>query len=375
MPPANLTDSCVYAESAELTAVTFNAAIAPGMNAGASLRLPHIVTALASLDYDLLCLQEVWPVADAARVIAALNLPAENVVYTDTRSEGESGEDICTQNQVSSLMRCVRRHCAATPPEDLTICARSECHGQLLSLYLFHKHCLNCLISSVGRSLPEINSTCVVGGKGASRIYGGANGVILASRFQLFDKETIRLPSSGANRVALLGRIKGPGKEPIEIACAHLSSDEEVPPTNPLFSNWDKERLAQLRLIEKRLKERAGTGSIIFLGDMNFGPGDGKKITPISESLWKESLRLGFISPAAQVAPPICSSCAENSLRKNKRDHLIDHILFLDPQGAFEPICAEQVLERPIVITGNNGEQVRTNLSDHYGIRVKFKLR
>lgn len=375
-PPVKIPGACADAESSQLTAVTWNAAIAPGMNARSSLRLPHAAAALHNLDYDLLCLQEVWPAEDAAKVIGVLNLPEENVFYTDTRGEGETGQDVCKRSHLNGLIRCVREHCAKTPPEDLTICARSACNSQLVSLYLFHRHCLNCLIASVGRSLPEIINTCVRSGTGASRIHGGASGVIFASRlFPLFDKETLRLLSSGANRVALLATIMGPGDEPIEVACAHLSSDEEVQPTNPIFSNWDEERLAQFRLIEKRLKERAGERPAIFLGDMNFGPGDGRKLVAVSESLWDESQRLGFVSPAAQAAPPLCSTCADNSFGYNEQNHLIDHILLLDRSGRLEPVCAEQVLEKPVVMRGYRGEWLRANLSDHYGIRVKFKLR
>ncbi len=364
------------AENATFVAVTYNAALAPGMNPLATPRVPYVAKSVAQLQFDALCLEEVWPDAAKDAVIAAMHLPADHVLV-DKRAvaKGVPG-DRCTADEIAPLERCVRTSCADVPTEMVTVCAEEHCEREGLDLYIRSKECLRCLAACVGQSADQIVDTCVTSGRGASLVYEGRNGVILASRKPLRNTEVIPLPSSDANRVALFATIDGYGSEPIEVACAHLSTLQPVPPSHAEFRDWTEEQIGQLRIVSRRLAERAGNRPMLFLGDMNFGTANAKA-QEVSEGAWEEAVRLGFTSPGIAADPPLCSSCAGNTLRSVSSSFLLDHVLVRDPPGGstLAPVFAINVFDDVVTIKGYDGAPVATNLSDHYGIAVKFVVK
>lgn len=361
---------------ADLNVVTYNATIAPGAIRWATPRFPHVIEAIRGLDYDVICVQEVWRHNDAWNLIKALDLPPQNYSYVDTRGRNETGKSVCESDSLEGVAQCLRAQCGNVPEEDVSACVAEKCRLQLAFLLLFDGGCFNCLTSTVGNPFSEIMRICESPGKGASRVYGGGNGTILASRWPLLDKEYLELPSSGINRVALFARVEIPGKGSVQIACSNLSANQEIRPSHRDFRSWQDEQRAQLRLISDKLAARAKGGSSIFLGDMNFGPGIGSSVKEVSGESWKEALRLGFSSPAASASRPLCSTCGGNTLRNWSESYLLDHVMYRDtPGGAtLEPVCAERVLDGAIPVTAYGKTSV-SNLSDHYGIRVKFRIR
>ncbi len=361
--------------AADLTVVTYNAGLAPGMVALASPRTPAVARAAASAGADVLCLQEVWTDEERRAVLDALALPPEHVLTADTADLAESGDARCDAGRLEPLIACARRECAAVPAEEQTLCALDHCQRDLLWLYLRDPKCLQCLASHVGEEALRIGQECV--DASASHVYGGRNGVILVSRWRLFDKEVMLLPASDANRVGLFVRVEVPGRGAVQVACTHLSAPQRVSPSYPGFNDWEDEQIAQTRLIAARLRERAAGGPALFLGDMNFGPRLSGAIEENSSRAWDEAVRLGFESPAAAADPPFCSICPEDTLRGGYAGHLIDHALLLaqSRSPALVPRCADRLFTAPETVTGHGGEPVRTNLSDHYAVRVRFDLR
>lgn len=364
------------AAKADLNAVTYNATVAPGAIRWATPRFPRIVEAVKGLDYDVLCVQEVWRHDDAWNLIKALGLPPKNYSFVDTRGRNENGKSVCESDSLEGVDMCLRAQCANVPEEDVSACVAEKCRLQLVLLLLFDGGCFNCLTSTVGSPFAEIKRVCESPGKGASRVYGGGNGNILASRWPLLDQEYIELPSSGINRVALFARVEVPGKGSVQIACSNLSANQEIKPSHRDFRSWQDEQKAQLRLISDKLASRAKGGPSVLMGDMNFGPAIGPSVKEICGDSWREALKLGFASPAVQVSRPLCSSCVGNTLRSWPDSYLVDHVLYRNPQGGatLEPVCVERVLDATVPVTAY-GATKASNLSDHYGIRVKFKIR
>lgn len=361
---------------ADVDVVTFNAGLGPGIVQYSSGRAPHVVDAVASTPFDVMCLQEIWTDADRDAIVARLGLPRENVAFARTAGIGETGEDRCTEGELDRLEACTAQKCGAYQGEDVTICALSQCHSALTSLFMHDRECVNCLAAMAGRSTDDVRRTCTT--SGASRIYGGRNGVILVSRWPLHDPEAILLPASNANRVALFARVDVPGKGSVELACTHISSTQEIPPYHSGYDEWDEEKEAQLIMISDRLRARAQGRPQIFVGDMNFGGARGDTVEDESGWVWYDAHERGFSDPVGYVDPPICSMCAGNSFVGHpRRSQVIDHALLRDPPGGADlyPTCAEHLFDRPVEIRGHDGHPVTTNLSDHYGIRVKFRFR
>jgi len=362
----------------QLETLTMNAGLAPGIEAYATPRIKPFAWELNKYrGAGIICLQEVW--TDEARdaVIAALQLPPENVYYVDTAGRNEEpGKFFCTADEFQGLEQCVESRCLGVPAEDTARCAFSECRWELAKLYWNSKRCINCLLATVGGSLDDVKRSCL-NDRGVSRVYGGRNGVILASRWPLRNREYVELPSSAANRVALFARIDLAGYEPLEVACTHISMSADQPPTDPMFRNWTAEKEAQIQIISDKLAERAGTRPALFLGDLNTGPGWNSVVKPTFPDVWSLIVRLGFVSPVTRVWPPICSMCNDNTFRRSSPDHLIDHVLVRDPPGGTDltPLCAHPIMTEAEWIWGHDKRLVYTNLSDHYGIVVKFSLR
>lgn len=359
---------------ADLTVVTFNAGLGPGMVRLSSPRVPAVAQAVAGTDADVLCLQEVWTEPDERRIVAALGLPRANVLTFDTEGLGEEEPARCGTGRLDALAECARNACASVPAEEQTLCALRSCENDLLYLYLRDRRCLDCLASGVGRAVDDIVAACE--GAGMSHVYGGRNGVILASRWPLKDKDVMLLPASNANRVALFARVDVPGRGPVQLACTHISSPQRISPSHG-FDDWESEQAAQLRLITERLRARAGDGPAIFAGDMNFGPRLTDEIEAASGNVWNVAVELGYASVSATIEPPFCTVCPDNTLRGRYAGRHIDHVLEIDPPGGATvvPRCADRLFMEPRVVTGHDGEPVSTHLSDHYGVRVKIDLR
>jgi len=374
-PPGPTPASCDDVR-ADLTAVTWNIGLGPGMVPLSTPRAAGAAAALASTDFDVLCLQEVWTAPDQRAVLDALGLPPRNVLVFDTTDLQEDGIARCDAGRMASLVECAERECDDVPDEEQSLCALRACEPQLLRIYLTDRQCLDCLTSGVGSTVRSIAERCEAGGM--SRIYGGRNGVILASRWRLYDKDVMLLPASSANRVALFARVEVPGRGPVEIACSHISSPQRISPDRSGFDDWQDEQIAQVRLIAERMRERATDGAPqVFLGDMNAGPDLGPGIEAASSRVWDEIVRLGFGRPAADPVPPFCSVCPEDTLRGGWPGKLIDHALTFDPPGGetLVPRCVDRLFTEPRTLVGHRGEPVVSSLSDHYGVRFKFDLR
>ncbi|HTK04101.1 MAG TPA: endonuclease/exonuclease/phosphatase family protein [Candidatus Eisenbacteria bacterium] len=362
--------------SARLAVVTYNTGLGPGMVALSTPRAPHVAEAVASTDFDVLCLQEVWTAPDRDAIVTRLGFPVDQVLTADTFGRNDVPEDRCAQGDLDGIAACMNAECADAPDEDASLCALDKCQQPLVALYFAKPHCLHCVAASAGKSANDVENACL--SHPVTRIQGGGNGIILASRWPLLDPETMPLPAGGANRVALFARVRVPGAGEVEIACTHLSANQDVPPPHSGYDDWGLERDAQFRMISDRLAARAGGRPQLFVGDMNFGVANGSYVRDNDRESWDQAVSLGFSSPAAEAQPPLCSSCGDNNLHGDS-DHgsLIDHALLRDPSScpALAPAGASRLYDAKETIAGHDGRAVETDLSDHYGIRVVFTAR
>jgi endonuclease/exonuclease/phosphatase family metal-dependent hydrolase len=358
----------------DLTVSTWNGGLAPGLVRYARQRTPLTAAEAAATKADVVCLQEFWTDDSRDALLRSLNLPPDRVYAVDTAGMGESGQDRCEPGQADGMLGCAREKCAGLPEEELADCVAANCKMKALWLYLTGRRCLNCLVATVGKGVDEILKTCY--GRGASRLYGGRNGVVMFSRYPLANRETVILPSSGANRVALLATARVRGRE-IELACTHLSTRQALSPTHPRFNDWADEMRAQFRQISDRLAARAGgSRSQLLVGDLNFGQRHDPVNNDVMWDVWKAAADLGWVSPAEYAKPPICSWCKGNTLSGAGSNTLIDHVMVRNPpRGGLEPVAAYSVHREQAEYTGWKGERVRTHLSDHFGIVVEFVFR
>jgi hypothetical protein len=388
MPSESRVPQACDAAGPYLETLTWNVGLAPGVVPLATPRIVPVAQEVARFrDVGLVCLQEVW--TDEARdaVLAALALPEERVYYVDTSGQGDdlSGVNVCRPGQVDDLAACARSACAGWPDEEHARCALDACGDEIVSLYLRGgENCLGCLVSSVGESIDGTVRACTAPAPGVTHSYGGRNGVMLVSRWPLVRRESILLPSSIANRAALFASVELEGRETLEVACAHLSTWNRLPPSHrgpdgrKMFDDWDEEMIAQVDIIARKLAERAKGRPQLFLGDMNAAPGITKAMAEDMPKVWSRLVRHGFESPAVRAETPFCSVCRGNTLRDpSARDKLIDHVLVRDPVGGSRlmPVCTRSLVDGGHLryFPGYDGRMVEEHLSDHYAVSVTFR--
>lgn len=376
--PAATPSECSL-QKAPFEVVTYNAGLGPGMVNYATPRAPYVIRALQRADWDVLCLQEIWQDKDRDALIAALGVPPDRVLYADTRGKNENPADRCTMDQIEPLLFCAANWCREDAGDErLAICALDRCDMELARLYIKGgTSCLNCLTANVGNNIDQAAASCL--GRGASRVFGGRNGVMLLSKYPLLNAEAMDLPASGGNHVALFASVRPVGAgDTIEIACTHLSSPQQIPPLQGGFSDWESVQRVQLEKIATRLFVRAGDRTSLLVGDLNAGGELKSDVAAASPSVWADVRRLGFDDPAANILPGLCSECGDNTLRGSpgERGALLDHVLVHDPSGwpRLRWICSDRVFMSRVRIPAYGGA-VTTNLSDHYGIDVKFSVR
>lgn len=372
-------------EGPVLETLSWNGGEAPGVVSLATPRLPAIAEELEKISgIGIACFQELWTQESKDAVIQAMG-PEMYYYYIDTRGENQrDGVDVCTPDQAKNVAACARDKCSSFPAEEQTLCVYEECKAELRNTYIFKsKNCVYCLVAGVGKSIEEILDNCVQQPgapkiAGMSRAFDGQSGVLVASRLPLRNPEVLLLPASFSNRVAVLFTVEIAGFEPIEAACAHISTSTDLPPNHPDFDNWDEEMIAQVNAISAKQKERAGNRPQLFLVDLNAGPQLGNNISETSPKVWRRVRQLGYSSPAAQAKEPFCTICKENTLREkgSTNNYLIDHVLVRDPPGGttLRPVVTHPYFDQRRIFRGYNGEWVDSHLSDHYGTVVKFNL-
>lgn len=358
------------------TAVTYNVSVAPGVIPQATPRIPHVAEAVSDIEFDAICIQEAWPSEATDAIVSALELPKENVFTADTSGRNDSGGNKCTRREVRPMLACVRKNCSHVHPEETTKCAMKRCRGTALGMYLFARECLNCLIASVGKSADEIYKTCVRGG-GASRVYGGNNGMILASKYPLTNRTVVHLPASGANRVALVADAVLPDGSMVHLGCTQLSSPAVTSPTHPDFYDWEDEQIAQFNMVDRAILKSDSGAPIILMGDFGFSVGKpDTKLYSANIETWQHIERLGWWSPTMHTEGMMCNKCAGNNLLKSSKNWHTSHVLIrkTDKDPKIEPVCADRQAMHKKRIKGYFGKEILTNISYSYAIRVMFSF-
>src|SRR3954469_24935037 len=89
---------------------TFNAGLAVGVLPYTTQRLPRVVEALASLDVDLLFVQEFWLDTHWQALCDAVRSKLPYVFRPKPVSPPHGA--VCTKEQLAPLVACAKKHCA-----------------------------------------------------------------------------------------------------------------------------------------------------------------------------------------------------------------------------------------------------------------------
>lgn len=334
-----------------MSVLTWNVGLAYGFVPYSPERQPAVVDAVAALDADVVCLNEVWTEADIAAITSAAAATFPHHAVEMTLEEGASGEPACTAEEAAPLQICAEANCAGT--DDLTGCVLTFCAAEFDAL---SDTCTACAAANVGlNDVDAILEVCTSGSGTFS--WGGHNGLLLLSRLPMADVTYTSMDSWLVQRGLLSATIEG-----VEVGCTHLAAELTVPAYGgATYASYAEENAAQMAQSLAVLAARPGDQRVL-LGDLNAGPAVGSLAAELPES-W--ALSSGWADPNVDSAAPFCTWCTDNPLTGAAADLAIDHVLV---QGltARDP---SRVGDAPITVSGAEGDAT-VALSDHYGLRA-----
>lgn len=338
-----------------LRVATYNAGLAVGVLPNVTERLPHVIAALSRLELDLLFVQEFWIDEHFERLREAVpHLPfwvrPEPSVFV---------RGTCTRAQLTPLVDCATRNCAALRDEALAQCVVAHCASSAFGLPL---ECLNCIASNPSGSLDDIVGRCIGAGRASSDpdpaqkryggliAYGGSFGTGLLSRYPLRDTEQITFESSVNARGAVHARIQVPEFGDVWIFAAHLSpGGVEQGPQMARFVAWIQERTRS-----------ASAAPAIVLGDLNTQPGS---------HLYRQLQRVGFEAVGSTNTLTTYFPDGLDGGSAPEACWTLDHVLVRNWPG---PTTGTRILDTPITIR-IAGAPFSTLLSDHAGLLAELR--
>jgi endonuclease/exonuclease/phosphatase family metal-dependent hydrolase len=352
------------------TYATYNAGLATGYVPYAEERQPLVGPAVAGIESDVVCLQEVWQTDHVEDVLSATSAVFPHSHWVDTYDpEGNVGPPACTEDLTLPLLECVNTNCDGVPPDGLSDCVLTYCGAEFTALGYESPDCLNCLVANLGHTVEEIFETCH--SESTIYLYDATNGVILLSRWELTDVDHVILDSTFNRRLALFARTTNDEGETVALVCTHLTPEFDAVPYTGDLGSWADEQAHQIGQIEEFVDSRVADGEmVVFMGDMNNGPAVDPDIDadlPENYALFGES---GYLDPFTEGKDALCSYCAENPLNVDlDRNALIDHVFFRNfPSGT--RYSGTRFLDLAITLETAEGP-VDSRVSDHYGVAVR----
>jgi len=349
-----------------LTVATYNAGLARGFVDYADQRAALIGPAVAAIDLDIVCLQEVWEVGDRQAIEAALRSEMPHT-FSIPADAGECMGMGCMEEETNNLVACVEPACGELPPDMLIGCATENCGDQVNAL---SADCLECVGSNVGKSLDEMLAAC--GPEATARTcyaYEGSFGTDIVSRYPLSDTDSLVFEST-LNRRAVIYAKAATDLGDVHVFCTHLTANLSMVPYRGSFASWEAEQAAQIEAMRAFIDAKAGDGQVVLMGDFNNGPQTAGAEAELLANF--TALSAGYDTTFATADAP-CTFCGDNPLVGGvDRDHsvLLDHVLLRGFTG--KTTTSARIIDQAITLEVD-GMSVDSAVSDHYGVQVEIK--
>ncbi|MFZ4577661.1 MAG: endonuclease/exonuclease/phosphatase family protein [Myxococcota bacterium] len=344
---------------------TWNVGLAYNFVPLATERRQAVFDAVAGIDADVVCLNEVWLKEDLQAIEAAAKAAGfQGVFYNYTQEDIADLPVACTEGDTKDLGPCATTNCQNVV--DLVGCVTTQCKA---SFEAISSGCLTCLASNLDKNIDGILNACAKGGGKYS--YGGANGLMLLTRAPMTEPTWVELKSSLIARDYLRAKVTPQGR-PLDVYCTHLTATMAAVQYPGEFGSYAAEQAQQIDALVADVTARSASGGAVVLGDTNCGIANGSAVSAELPENFARFTVAGFSDPFASSAGATCSFCNENPLVASGADKgspnvLIDHVLLHGVSGSSK---GQRILQQPVTVEVNGVPQT-TNLSDHFGLRVE----
>jgi endonuclease/exonuclease/phosphatase family metal-dependent hydrolase len=393
---------------------TFNVALAGSFVPYEKERRGPVMEAVASMDADVVCIQEAWRKQDKDDLVAAVKDRFPHVVRFEHDFESEVDDPAdrdgnvppvpttppCgaegTREKFDAVLQCLVDKCSTIPGSrdgkvNSASCAEDQCFleaAPLLSGTEDDKRCYGCAVTSLPEdTLGKIENKCTTNPK-AALAFDGQSGVMILSRYPLVNAEDWVLPGTWNRRVILRATARLPAGE-VDVYCNHLTPvffDMAFPYTGDYGEGltgpeaWAAEQKLQVEKLHAYLLEHSAGRKAIILGDFNAGHEHRVDDRMITRAEGEEAMKLleqHYVEALLPDYAPACTYCSSNvltGLTKEWESAWVDHI-FLHGIDAESVLSSERTFLDGSLLVDNNGEELEVPVSDHYGMRATISLR
>ena len=358
-PTTSNIDTGTSAVGGDYTFVTYNAGLAVGFVPAADVREPEISAALAGLDADVICLQEVWLPTQVDAIAGATSSAFPHQYFP---AASQSSDAQCNPGELDSLLTCMDdAGCSDLCIDQVDDCLFDNCGVQFL---LLPKDCMRCGMANVGSAPSDIADTCQ--DAPVEYAYGGSFGTGILSKHPIVSTDELVFTSTTNRRSALKAVIDTPDGD-VAVTCTHLTAVFDTTPYPRDSGDWESEQAVQVAELIDWVDNDA-TEHKVLMGDMNTGPEVGE-INAEAPDNWDIFDDADFDIPYLDD-DPTCTYCAENGLlagsADNDDDRIIDHVMF---RGWSAYPANARVLDQELPGTESCGDTFDPGaLSDHYGV-------
>ena len=342
-----------------VTFVTYNAGLAVGFVPAAEDRTDLVASALAGLQADVICLQEVWldEQVDAVKSATSSAFPHS---YFPEASQELMESAACVDGDSDGLVECLDEDCGEACVDEIVDCLFEYCVIDFLTL---SKDCARCAQAHVGTAeASEVAETCNNGG--IEYAYGGSFGTGLLSKHPL-SSVTETVFDSTTNRRSVLEAVVSTPAGDVDVMCTHLTAGLSLVPYPRETGSWEEEQAVQVGLLVDMLE--ASSGPTVLMGDLNNGPAS-TDVDAEFEDNYDALIATGVSNPYLDLDGR-CTFCDDNDLSGADSDEtgrLIDHVLL---KGMGEVSSVARVLDDAITVE-TCVESIDGAYSDHYGVSV-----
>ncbi|XP_069111351.1 uncharacterized protein [Argopecten irradians] len=349
---------CFVSRLQGIKIVSFNAGLSDSVPAYDTRRLP-VIQSIRHIDYDVMCLQEVYYGNDLISIKNSLGSDITSLYMPLTQERDNNGQKTapCAAAARNGVLRCMFTICGNVSVGEFIDCAFSTCRIGLES-----QSCITCLALD-NRSM---RTRCILD-PGAINLPGImliSKRKVFSVQYKMFEDPSLKLLLP---RGYISAKISGIGT----VICTHQTAFlgpvyyEYTLREQNIYSNWAEQNLAESRHLTA-LAKSSGRSPVI-VGDLNTSP---NVSSLIAATLLQASYQLytneGFTSPYIDIDGR-CTYCVENSVRDIQSNAVYDNVL-IKPGSHVVNTCrrglaAERILEE--IIPGTPYSR-----SDHFGVRV-----
>jgi endonuclease/exonuclease/phosphatase family metal-dependent hydrolase len=352
-----------------LRVATYNAGLAVGVLPHARERASYVVEALAGLEVDFMCLQELWLDTHWRALIAAAG---PRFPHASRPEPHRASTASCTRAELAPAARCVGEHCGGEDDESRLECIVKSC-GHLA--WRMSRQCLSCVSRDPLRSFEQVQTECLATGKNSAPAVmgptlGASHGLGMLSRLPLVERDVLELESSLEPRAVLYAKLDSETVGTVHTFCTHLTPIVRSGPGGS--SEPERIQARQIDALLAFVARKARPGELtVLLGDLNTGPDVPGPVRGRLPHHYARFAQAGFENPMLLLDEPPCTYCYDNPVVGGRSSDglLIDHVLLRDFLGTAR---VQRILDERIVLEAL-GRRVESTYSDHYGLLVTLE--